>query len=320
MGFATTLDQLQLAPYAYVLMDKTPKPDVLNRLTAAEENILLHKGTEAPFSGEYNQHFANGIYICKQCNMPLYTSFAKFRSQCGWPSFDDEIESAVKHLADPDGHRTEIVCANCEGHLGHVFFGEQATAKNTRHCVNSLSIRFIPISELLAQAKQQQSRFGAALFAAGCFWGVEYHFARERGVLATQVGYSGGTTDDPSYEEVCTGNTGHAEALLVIFDKSKTDYAKLTKLFFNLHDPSQVDRQGPDIGNQYRSVIFYYSDEQHRIAEELIATLKQNNINVVTQIIPAPPFWPAEDYHQQYYQIKGGEPYCHSLTERFRQK
>lgn len=299
-------------------MNKTPKTKNLNRLTATEANILLHKGTEAPFSGEYNLHFANGIYVCKQCDTPLYTSFSKFHSQCGWPSFDDEIENAVKHLPDPDGHRTEIVCAHCEGHLGHVFVGEQSTPKNTRHCVNSLSIRFIPISELLTQAKQPQSGFGAALFAAGCFWGVEYHFARAKGVLATQVGYSGGTTEAPSYEQVCTGNTGHAEALLVIFDKAKTDYTKLTKLFFNLHDPSQVDGQGPDIGNQYRSEIFYFTDEQRRIAEELIALLKNNNISVATRVTSASTFWPAEAYHQQYYQTKGGEPYCHILIERFR--
>jgi peptide methionine sulfoxide reductase msrA/msrB len=173
----------------------------LNMLTEQEKYIILNKGTERPHTGEYTDKFDKGTYICKQCNAPLYESDSKFHSGCGWPSFDDEIKGAVKKTVDADGQRTEITCANCGGHLGHVFYGEGLTDKNTRHCVNSTSMLFIEGSD--TQKKVSLTKEPAkAIYAGGCFWGVEYYFQHAKGVLSTKVGYTGGSTSNPTYKEV----------------------------------------------------------------------------------------------------------------------
>ncbi|MCK4903081.1 MAG: bifunctional methionine sulfoxide reductase B/A protein [Candidatus Marinimicrobia bacterium] len=280
-----------------------------NKLTLEEKHIILNKGTERPFTGEYDMLFEKGTYLCKQCNATLYQSEDKFDSHCGWPSFDDEIPGAVKRIPDADGRRTEIVCSNCGGHLGHVFIGENLTDKNTRHCVNSISLYFKP---MIVENKTE-----SAIFASGCFWGTEYHLSKVDGVLSTTVGYTGGTKDDPTYKEVSTGNTGHAEATEVIYNPSKVSYEELAKLFFETHDPSQLNRQGPDIGTQYRSGIFYLNNEQKEVAEKLIATLVNKGLDVTTEVTKASTFWSAEDYHQNYYEHKGSSPYCHIYTKRF---
>jgi peptide methionine sulfoxide reductase msrA/msrB len=150
-----------------------------------------------------------------------------------------------------------------------------------------------------------------AYFAGGCFWGVEYCFRNLEGVVSTRVGYMGGRTENPTYEEVCSGRTGHVEALEVVFDGDKVSFEALAKLFFEIHDPTQKNRQGPDIGEQYRSAIFYADEEQKRVADKLMGILKEKSIDTVTEIIPAKAFYPAEDYHQKYYDKTGEEPYCH---------
>jgi peptide methionine sulfoxide reductase msrA/msrB len=279
-----------------------------NKLTLEEELVILHKGTERPFSGIYEDHYEKGTYTCKRCGASLYLSADKFDSRCGWPSFDDEIDGAVKRIPDADGVRTEIVCTNCGAHLGHVFAGEGFTAKNLRHCVNSISLNFVPAEKEQTEAK--------AYFAGGCFWGVEHYFRETDGVISTTVGYMGGTTDNPSYREVSGGRTGHAETMEIVYDPSKTSYETLATLFFNIHDPTQVDRQGPDIGNQYRSEIFYVGEEQRQTAQRLIERLKDKGLGVATKLTPAGPFWEGEDYHQDYYAKNGNEPYCHIFTKR----
>jgi peptide methionine sulfoxide reductase msrA/msrB len=280
-----------------------------NPLTPEEGKVILHKGTERPFSGKYVDFKEDGTYTCKQCGTPLFRSEDKFDSDCGWPSFDDEIEGAVKRIPDADGQRTEIVCSNCGGHLGHVFKGERFTEKNTRHCVNSISLNFIP--------ENIMSKTDTAIFAGGCFWGVEYYMQKEPGVITTTVGYTGGTKKNPTYEEVCSHTTGHVEAIEIVFDPGKTSYEKLARLFFEIHDPTQANGQGPDIGEQYFSEIFYRTDEQKEIAEKLIGILKNKGYKVVTRLRKATEFWQAENYHQDYYEHKGSLPYCHGYTKRF---
>ncbi|HAO19694.1 MAG TPA: methionine sulfoxide reductase [Desulfobacteraceae bacterium] len=278
-----------------------------NKLTPEEESVILRKGTEMPFSGKYYKHKETGVYVCKRCNAPLYRSEDKFDSGCGWPSFDDEIPGAIKRIPDADGIRIEIVCANCGAHLGHVFSGEKLTDKNIRHCVNSISLNFTP--------KEKKSE--KAYFAGGCFWGVEHYFQKEKGVISTKVGYMGGHTQHPTYKEVCNGGTGHIETAEVMYDPAQTDFEKLARLFFEIHDPTQIDRQGPDIGDQYRSAIFYVNDEQKQISEKLIKLLEKKGYKVATKLIKADKFWKAEDYHQQYYQNTGKQPYCHFYQKRF---
>ncbi len=273
-----------------------------NNLSEFEKFVLFEKGTEPPFTGEYEKHFEKGIYVCKNCGIPLYNSNDKFNSGCGWPAFDDEIPGAVKRQLDRDGIRTEIVCAYCGAHLGHVFYGEGFTPKNVRHCVNSVSMKFI--------SEDQKPPIDRMFFAGGCFWGVEHLFKQLDGVVDTRVGYMGGHRRNPTYEQVCTGLTGHYETVEVIFDPLKIDEEALVKYFFEIHDFTQENGQGPDIGEQYKSVIFYTSEKQNEVAKKIKNELSKK-YKVATQIKKASDFWLAEDYHQDYYEKTGKAPYCH---------
>ncbi|HUS87661.1 MAG TPA: bifunctional methionine sulfoxide reductase B/A protein [Bacteroidales bacterium] len=281
-----------------------------NVLTPEESYVIKNKGTERAFTGKYTDHREAGTYVCKQCGAALYKSADKFDSHCGWPGFDDEIEGAVTRIPDADGMRTEIVCSNCNGHLGHVFLNEGFTDKNTRHCVNSISIDFVP-------AELDAGRYETAILAGGCFWGVEYFLQQKEGVKSVVSGYIGGHVANPTYKEVCTGNTGHAEAVKVTYDPDQIGYEEVVRLFLEIHDPTQVDRQGPDRGDQYRSEIFYMNDEQRKIAGELLSLLRGKGYKIATELTTATEFYEAEDYHQDYYFNTGKTPYCHGYTKRF---
>ena len=305
---------------ARAMQETSPMPP----LTAREADVIERKATEAPFSGEYVHTYAAGTYVCRRCGLPLYRSGDKFDSGCGWPAFDDAVPGAVKRLPDADGQRTEILCAHCGAHLGHVFEGEGFTPKNTRHCVNSLSMRFFPAGSDKEKAAWQRLKDTAAtapglqtaIVAGGCFWGIEHGLRTLPGVVDAVSGYTGGHVPNPSYEQVCTGTTGHAEAVRVVFDPSRISYEQILKRFFELHDPTQYKRQGPDIGEQYRSAVFYADEKQKVVAEALVARLRELGYNVVTELTPAATFYTAEDYHQRFTE-RTGRGACHAPRKRF---
>lgn len=276
-------------------------------LTPEEERVIVHRGTERPFTGRFLDHKETGFYTCRRCGNALFKSENKFDSGCGWPSFDEEIAGAVTRKPDPDGIRVEIVCAACDGHLGHVFVGEGFTVKNTRHCVNSVSLDFVAADQPIESEKEA----AVAIFAGGCFWGVEHLMKQAGGVKFTQVGYTGGDLANPDYKTVCSGVTGHLEAIKIEFDPQITSFETLAKLFFEIHDFSQENGQGPDIGEQYLSAVFYLNNNQKAVAENLIEKLRSMGHKVATRLLAATEFWPAEDYHQNYYDKTGKHPYCH---------
>ncbi len=290
-------------------------------LPPAALSVIRDKATERPYMGEYatddisktieeeNKLERAGTYLCRQCGLALFRAESQFPSGCGWPSFDAEITGAVQHARDADGQRTEILCARCAAHLGHIFEGEGFTQRNLRYCVNSISLDFVANSTVVDSEE--------AIVAGGCFWGVEYLFMQLPGVLKAEVGYTGGDKINPSYDDVCAGNTGHYEAVRVLFDPSVINYEKIIQYFFEIHDPTQGDGQGPDRGTQYFSAIFYYNDVQKKVTEALIEILTQRGYNIKTRVLPVNFFWKAETYHQEYYQRLGKMPYCHRYEKRF---
>ncbi len=288
-----------------------PWISALGKLTPDERSVIVEKGTERPFTGKYVDLDDKGVYRCRVCNAPLFYSNDKFKSSCGWPSFDDAIPGAVKRQKDADGRRTEIVCSRCGAHLGHLFEGEGFTAKNRRYCVNSVSLSFEK------EKSTPAPRYHRAYFAGGCFWGVEYYMEKLDGVKSVISGYMGGRIARPSYRQVSTGNTGYFEAVEVVYDPAKISYEELAKTFFEIHDPTQKDGQGPDIGSQYRSAIFVANSKERKTIGKLIDILKRKGYNISTKILPKKEFFKAEDYHQDYYERHRKKPYCHKYIKRF---
>lgn len=292
-------------------LQKVGNKMVTNRLTDIERYVMEQKGTERPFTGEYYDFFEEGTYVCKRCGTALYRSKDKFRSGCGWPSFDDEIKGAVRRLLDADGRRTEIQCAKCGAHLGHVFIGEGFTPKDTRHCVNFVSLKFVPL-------KKKYSNMKEIYFAGGCFWGTEHYFKQLRGVVDTKVGYANGNTDNPTYREVCTDKTGFAETVRVVYDPDVITLEFLTEMYFRAIDPTSVDQQGPDIGSQYRTGIYYKDDADKVEIRKVYDSMRQKlGSRMAVEFLPLKNFYYAEEYHQDYLD-KNPAGYCHLPSSLFR--
>jgi peptide methionine sulfoxide reductase msrA/msrB len=299
------------AGYDLTPLTKAEIAEIVKTLTPDQVRVTQQGGTEPAFCGRLEHHKEPGIYVSVVGGLPLFKSTAKFDSGTGWPSFFEPIDPdhVVEKLDLSHGMtRTEIIDARSGSHLGHVFDdGPRPTGK--RYCLNSAALKFIPEgTPLPKESRPVDSQL--AYFAGGCFWGVEDVFSQIPGVMDAVSGYMGGTVDKPSYKQVCTGSTGHAEAVKVVFDPNRVTYKDLLSVFFKNHDPTTLNRQGPDFGEQYRSAIFASTPEQKAQAEafikELSATPKFASRKIVTAVQDAPVFFPAEDYHQDYHKKHGG--------------
>lgn len=312
-------DEPPVRKYSKSAYDVTPLSrerieELASALDEETYRITQKAGTEPAFCGNLLDNKKDGVYCCVVCGLPLFESDHKFTSGTGWPSFyttfDREHVAGKEDNSIPGMPRIEIECARCTAHLGHVF-DDGPDPTGLRFCLNSASLTFYEQGEKRPAASRPIAT-ETAYFAGGCFWGIEHYFQQGEGVIDAVSGYMQGEKANPTYKEVCYENTGHAEAVKVVFDPEVISFERLLEAFFVMHDPTQLNRQGPDVGDQYRSGIYTTSDAQRAAAAAYVKKLEAEgryDRPIVTEIEPAEAFYPAEDYHQDYI-VKTGRA-CH---------
>ncbi len=305
----------------------------IDNLTDIQKYVTQHDGTERAFDNEYWDNKREGIYVDIISGEPLFSSVDKFDSGTGWPSFTkpiSESEIAAKKDSKLGMTRTEVRSKTADSHLGHVFDDGPSDKGGKRFCINSASLKFIAKEDLKKEGYGEYLKLFAtdktgdniekAVLAGGCFWGMEELLRQQEGVIDVKAGYAGGLIPNPTYETVKTGLSGHAESVEITFDRNKTSFEEILRFFFQIHDPTTLNRQGNDRGSQYRSAIFYQNEEQKNAAEKIISQANNSGAfpgEIVTQISKVDGFYEAEDYHQDYLQKNPGGYTCHSVRKEW---
>jgi peptide methionine sulfoxide reductase msrA/msrB len=328
LAFPTLRPTLPTANEVTKVESDKPNPKNLKaKLTPMQFHVTQEAGTEPPFQNEFWNNHRDGLYVDIISGEPLFSSKDKFDSGCGWPSFTRPVkptEVVEKRDLSHGMVRVEVRSRSADSHLGHVFDDGPKDQGGLRYCINSASLRFIPVEELEKEGLSSfLPRFGkpvpkateeVATLAGGCFWGMEDLLRKQPGVLRTEVGYTGGTVKNATYQN----HEGHAEAVRIWFDPSKTSYEALLRFFFRMHDPTTLNRQGNDLGSSYRSAIFCNSEAQKRIAEKVKAEVDASGKwkrPIVTEITAAGEWWKAEEHHQDYLVKNPGGYTCHWVRD-----